>query len=144
MKNLILLAESSGFVDPVGDGKTFADSLARFTGLGIQTFLLGVLTVFSVLAILWGCLEVFRYFFYTLPEQRKSEEKAGGASEKNASKPTPAPTPVAPVAPVEPTEADDGAVVAAIIAAITAMRNEEAADGVAPGAFRVVSFRRRH
>ena len=154
MKNLILLAQSSGFVDPVGDGKTFADSWARFSGLGIQTFLLGVLTVFSVLAILWGCLEAFRYFFYTLPEQKKNEERNNGQSDVSAVKPTvsvPKPTPktapkTAPVvqpAPVAPAAADDGAVVAAIIAAITAMRNEEAADGLAPGAFRVVSFRRK-
>ena len=143
MNNLILLAQSSGFVDPVGDGKTFADSWARFSGLGIQTFLLGVLTVFSVLAILWGCLEAFHYFFYTLPEQRKAEKKANGESEAPKAAPAPAPAPVAQPTPVAPVTTDDGAVVAAIIAAITAMRNEEAADGIAPGAFRVVSFRRK-
>ena len=138
MNDLILLAQSSGFVDPVGDGKTFADSWARFSGLGIQTFLLGMLTVFAVLAILWGCLEIFRYVFYTVPERNKAN---GGENS------VPAPVAPAPSA-VEPEPvvySDDGEVVAAIIAAITAMRNEEAAEsGVAPTAFRVVSFRKRH
>ena len=136
MNNLILLAEASGFVDPVGDGTAWADRLARFTGLGIQTFLLGMLTVFAVLSILWGCLEVFRYVFYTIPEKKKAEAAAASA--------------VAPAPEVE-TEAaveeysDDGEIVAAIIAAITAMRNDEAAEsGVPAGAFRVVSFRKRH
>ena len=135
MNNFIFLAEASGFVDPVGDGTAWADRLARFTGLGIQTFLLGICTVFAVLAILWGCLEVFRYVFYTIPEKKKAEAAAASA--------------VAPAPEVE-TEAaveeysDDGEIVAAIIAAITAMRNEEAAEsGVAPTAFRVVSFRKR-
>ena len=41
----------------------WADRWANFTGKGIQTFALGVLTVFAVLSILWGCLEIFRYFF---------------------------------------------------------------------------------
>ena len=46
-------------------------------------------------------------------------------------------------APVE--YSDDGEIVAAIIAAITAMRNDEAAEsGVPATAFRVVSFRKRH
>lgn len=138
MNNLILLAKGTGFVDPV-EGEGFAASWERFSGLGIQTFLLGMLTVFAVLSILWGCLEIFRYVFYTVPERNKAN---GGDK--------PASEPVAPVVPVvtDPEPAvysDDGEVVAAIIAAITAMRSEEAAEsGVAPTAFRVVSFRKRH
>ena len=136
MNNLIFLAEASGFVDPVGDGTAWGDRIARFTGLGIQTFLLGMLTVFAVLAILWGCLEIFRYVFYTIPERKKAEAAAAPAE-------TPAPE-VETEAAVEE-YSDDGEIVAAIIAAITAMRNDEAAEsGVAPGAFRVVSFRKRH
>ena len=135
MNNLIFLAKASEFVDPVGEGTAWADRLARFTGLGIQTFLLGICTVFAVLAILWGCLEVFRYVFYTIPEKKKAEAAANVA-------------PVAPAVEAEPEvveTSDDGEIVAAIIAAITAMRSDEAAEnGVAPGAFRVVSFRKRH
>ena len=135
MNNLIFLAKASEFVDPVGEGTAWADRLARFTGLGIQTFLLGICTVFAVLAILWGCLEVFRYVFYTIPEKKKAEAAANAA-------------PIAPAVEAEPEvveTSDDGEIVAAIIAAITAMRSDEAAEsGVAPGAFRVVSFRKRH
>ena len=132
MNHLIFLAKASGFVDPV-EGEGFAASWERFTGLGIQTFLLGMLTVFAVLSILWGCLEVFRYFFYTVPERNKAQ-----AADQSVE--TPAVESVA-----EPiVQNDDGEIVAAIIAAITAMRDEEAAEsGVAPTAFRVVSFRKR-
>ena len=129
MNNIIFLAEATGFVDNYGD-----DRWLRFTEKGISTFLLGMLTVFAVLSILWGCLEIFRIVFYTIPEKKKAAAAAA-----------------APVAPVETAteaetvESDDGEVVAAIIAAITAMRSDEAAEnGVAPGAFRVVSFRKRH
>ena len=137
MNNLIFLAKASEFQDPVGSGTAWADRWARFTGLGIQTFILGMLTVFAVLAILWGCLEVFRYVFYTIPEKKKAEANRAPqpAVEADAK--------VVESAPVADT--DDGEIVAAIIAAITAMRDEEAAEsGVAPGAFRVVSFRKRH
>lgn len=125
MNNLVILATV----------EKWADRWANFIGQGIQTFGLGVLTVFSVLAILWGCLEIFRYFFYTLPQREAQGEaaEAPATAEENIE-----PVYVAPVS-------DDGEVVAAIIAAITAMRDEEAAEsGVAPGAFRVVSFRKRH
>lgn len=129
MNNLIFLAEKTDFVDNYGD-----DSWGRFTEYGIQTFILGMLTVFAVLAILWGCLEIFRYVFYTIPEKKKANATVV--------------TPVAPVVEAEPETVDysnDGEVVAAIIAAITAMRNDEAAEsGVASTAFRVVSFRKRH
>ena len=133
MNNLIFLAKASEFVDPVGEGTKWADRWARFSGMGIQTFILGMLTIFSVLAILWGCLEVFRYVFYTIPEKKKAA--------------APAPETVAAPAAAEPEVADysdDGEVVAAIIAAITAMRSDEAAEsGVPSTGFRVVSFRKR-
>ena len=136
MNNLIFLAKASEFVDPVGDGMTWTDRWARFSGLGIQTFILGMLTVFAVLAILWGCLEVFKYVFYTIPERRKN----GGAKVNKAEKPAPAPVsaPAPAAAPAANTEEE---IVAAIIAAITAARAEEGIP--ASTAFRVVSFRKR-
>ena len=103
-----------------------------FSTDGIQTALLGILAVFAVLSRLWGCLEIFKYVFYTLPERRKAEAKSENAVSEAES---------APVAEEEVTYADDGAIVAAIIAAITAARAEEGAS--APAAFRVVSFRKR-
>ena len=41
-------------------------------------FVQGLLTVFAVLAILWGALALFKVFFYDIPEKKKnkSEEKA--------------------------------------------------------------------
>ena len=95
---------------------------------GITTALLGMLTVFAVLSLIWGSLEVFKYVFYTLPEQRKQAEAEEEAAES-------VPTPVS--AP----QADDKAVVAAIIAAITAAREEEGIPSTVP--FRVVSFRKK-
>jgi sodium pump decarboxylase gamma subunit len=102
-----------------------------FSTDGIQTAILGILAVFAVLSILWGCLEIFKYVFYTLPERRKAEANGEKAQ------------PVAESAPEaeEESYADDGTIVAAIIAAITAARAEEGAS--APAAFRVVSFRKR-
>ena len=84
MNNLIFLADASKFVDNFGN-----DVWARFTEIGLQTFLLGMLSVFAVLSILWGCLEIFRYVFYTVPERNKAN---GGDK--------PASEPVAPVVPV--------------------------------------------
>ena len=98
MNNLILLAKGTGFVDPV-EGEGFAASWERFSGLGIQTFLLGILTVFAVLSILWGCLEIFRYLFYTIPERKK----ANGSGDKPVSEPAaPVAAPAAPAAAAAP------------------------------------------
>ena len=115
-------------------GATWAERWALFTGQGLQTALLGIVTVFSVLSLIWGCLEVLKYFMYTVPEQKKNASKA--VAEKA---PEVAPVPVAPVSPA-PVGGNDE-IVAAIIAAITAARAEE---GAAAGtSFRVVSFRKR-
>ena len=104
-----------------------------FSTDGIQTAILGILAVFAVLSILWGCLEIFKYVFYTLPERKKSMEnknpiEAAIMADEKASE-------------AEVACADDGEIVAAIIAAITAARTEEGAS--APAGFRVVSFRKR-
>lgn len=141
MNYLIYLAEKEKipFEDPYGGADDWASRWGRFSGEGIQTAILGMLTVFAALAIIWGLLELFHYCFYTLPESRKS------SAENEAIDPSEAPAVSEPEGVPEPeTISDDGEVVAAIVAAITAMRSEQAeATGVAPGAFRVVSFRRR-
>ena len=126
--SMYYLAAQSGFVDTYGK-----NTWKRFVEGGLPTAVLGMVIVFAVLAILWGCLEVFKYVFYTLPEQRKKE--AQGESDD-------APATVSKSVPVgEATYADDGEIVAAIIAAITAARAEEGM--TAPAGFRVVSFRKR-
>ncbi len=117
------------FVDNYGDNVWH-----RFVEGGLPTAALGVLAVFSVLTILWICLEVFRYVFYTLPERRKK-------SAKKDSTPAPAPSAEATAQVTQVSYANDGEIVAAIIAAITAAREEE---GISPSSsFRVVSFRKK-
>ena len=90
------------------------------TGVG------GYLLVFVVLALIWFILAIFGKAF----EKKEKPEK----DEAPAPAPTPAPVAPAPAAPV----ADDTAVVAAIVAAISAYTGKPA------GGFRVVSFRKKH
>ncbi len=121
------LAETTKFTDNFGD-----DWFARFVQKGIPTAVLGIATVFVVLALIWGCLEVFKYVFYTIPERSKKASATASVEE------------TAPVTEVVEESNDDGEIVAAIIAAITAMRADEAAvSGTKSTGFRVVSFRKR-
>ncbi len=132
--NIINIARTVAYTDPYGD-----DWKARFVEQGLPTALLGILTVFAVLALIWGSLEIFRYVFYTIPENKKNEGKAPAQkAEKPASAPAAAPAPAVQAAP---SAQNNDELIAAIIAAVTAARAE--AGEVAPGAFRVVSFRRR-
>ena len=125
MQGMNYLAETTKFADNFG-----TDWVARFVQMGIPTAILGMATVFVVLALIWGCLEIFKYVFYTVPEKKKASAQAEVKDET--------------VEAVEETATDDGEIVAAIIAAITAMRSDEAAEsGVRPSGFRVVSFRKR-
>ncbi len=88
------------------------------TGVG------GYLLVFVILALIWLILAVFGKAF------AKKDEKPRTII--IPSDPAPAPEPVAPV------ETDDTAVVAAIVAAISAYEGKPASG------FRVVSFRKKH
>ena len=104
---------------------TFTDRLMY----GLQTTLLGLGVVFSVLIILWAVLSVFKLVFY------KGNSKNDAAAEEAI------PAPVAePVAEPELTpiysEQDDAEIVAAITAAISVMMDAPQTS------FRVVSFRR--
>ena len=102
----------------------------RLSTAGIVT-LQGMLTIFCVLALLWGAIEIMHGL---MSKNGKKAEKAKPAKPVAEAKPAPAPAPV-----VAPVAADDnGATIAAIIAAISAARAEEGAIG----GFRVVSFKR--
>lgn len=93
--------------------------------MGIQTTLLGMSVVFSVLIILWAVLSIFKLVFTQSNTEKKSE--------------VPAPAPVvAPVPEVVPAPAvsDDAELVAVITAAIASMMDAPQTS------FRVVSFRR--
>lgn len=106
----------------------FSDRLAYC----IEKALIGLLIVFGVLAIIWLVLAVFKIVFYTIPESKKKD-----AGEKTKAKES-----VAPVAEsLSVGVSSDGEIVAAIIAAITAMREENG--DIAPSNFRVVSFKRK-
>ncbi|MBQ7375618.1 MAG: OadG family protein [Clostridia bacterium] len=96
-----------------------------------QMTLLGMGMIFAVLAILWGVLAIFKLIF-AKPEKKKA--KPAPAAPK--AEPVVVPEPV-----VAPAVTDDAELIAVLTAAIAAY---EASLGneVAPGGFRVVSFRR--
>ena len=96
----------------------------RASTAGIVT-LQGMLTIFLVLSILWGAIEIMHRVLHKDKKETKKE-----------SAPAAAPAPVVTPAPVE--VQDDGAIIAAITAAIMAMRSESGENS----AFRVVSFKR--
>lgn len=96
----------------------------RASTAGIVT-LQGMLTIFLVLSILWGAIEIMHR---VLHKDKKAAKKESAPVAAPASEPVPAPVEVQ----------DDGAIVAAITAAIMAMRSESGENS----AFRVVSFKR--
>ena len=99
------------------------------------TALLGMVTIFCVLALLWGAIELMHKLIF----REKGIEKAPKTKDKTpvASSQDDAAIAAAIAASIAASE-DDGAVVAAITAAISAMRAEEGHHE----AFRVVSFKR--
>ncbi len=99
----------------------------RASTAGIVT-LQGMLTIFLVLSILWAAIEIMHRILHK--DQKKEVKKE--------SAPTAAPAPVVAPAPAPVAAQDDGAIIAAITAAIMAMRSENGESG----AFRVVSFKR--
>lgn len=119
--NFIMLEAASG----ASEVMTFSERASE----ALRVSLLGMGTVFAALALLWGLLEVFRFFFYDLPNKsKKSEEKSEAPKAPKA--------PVAPVAPVVQAASSDEEVVAAITAAISVVLDRPASS------FRVVSFRK--
>ena len=132
MKNIFLSAGDiiTRVVDGVVESEklTTAMDLSDRIGYALQRTLIGLIIVFGVLAIIWLVLSLFKVIFYKDPNKKTTEKKPEPKVEV-----APIPAPVA----VQATQ-DDGAVIAAIVAAISAMRNEE---GITDG-FRVVSFKR--
>ena len=107
--------------------------------LGGSTLLLGMVIVFAVLGIIFIALQIMRAVFTKNAIKAKQARRAAKA-EKAVPAPVAKTEAAAPVAPAEPTvdsSADDGAVIAAIMAAISAYT------GKAPEGFRVVSFKKR-
>ncbi len=134
MKNILLTAGDviTRVVDGVVESEKLTTSmeLSDRISYALQKTLIGVIIVFGVLAIIWLVLSLFKFIFYKDPNKKTEVRKAAPA-------PAPVPAPTPTPAPVAKTQ-DDGAIIAAIVAAISAMRQEQ---GIADG-FRVVSFKR--
>lgn len=118
-----------------GEVSTTAMSFAERLAYCLERTLIGLIIVFGVLAIIWLVLAVFKVVFYTIPESKKN----GNANEKQ--KVEEAVAPVATSVTSNASFSSDDEIVAAIIAAITAMRAEDGNDS--PSGFRVVSFKRK-
>lgn len=108
---------------------TYTPFSADAWGYAGQMTLLGMLMVFSVLAILWGVLAVFKLVFAGKTPKEKKPEPVKSA-----------PAPKVQAAPAV-VQNDDAELVAIITAAIAAYRQNEGAE-VSDGSFRVVSFKR--
>ena len=92
---------------------------------GLQMLLIGMLTVFSVLVILWIALVIFKFFFHDLAKKERSSVVSESQNEIVESTPAVA-------------SADEELV--AVIAAAIAMAESESGNGIK---YRVVSFKRR-
>ena len=102
-----------------------------------EVAIVGMLMIFSVLAILWGVLALFKLIF--APQSK--EKKAPKVEEKTVSEPVAVEeNTVAEVAPA--TTSNDAELIAVITAAIAAYRASEGLEGAAINGFRVVSFKR--
>ena len=114
--------------------KALADMGGAFSperlALAGQMTLLGMGMIFAVLSALWGVLVIFKMIF------AKPAKKVKPAPAAPKTEPVVVPEPV--VAPAASNDAELIAVLTAAIAAYEASQGNE----VAPGGFRVVSFRR--
>ena len=117
---------------------TIGETFGERAGVAGSVTLLGMVTIFAVLAILWGVIEVLHRVL-----------NRGGKTDTPAAKPAaPVAKPVAEakkpaqatqtVKATETARRDDGELVAVITAAVAAAMEEEGYTG----GFRVVSFRR--
>ncbi|MCI8611506.1 MAG: OadG family protein [Clostridiales bacterium] len=99
---------------------------------GLQVFVIGICTVFIVLAILWGVMALFKLFFYTIPNNKKNVQK-GDANVKKVEN-----IPSLEEIPLAAPPANDTQLIAVITAAIAAYN--DSCGNTLP--FRVVSYRR--
>lgn len=107
------------------------ESVSDALAYGLPTSLFGIAVVFGVLALIWGILSIMKIFLYNIPNAKANKNKK--ESDEKKSQPE-----IVDAAPVTATSGDN-AVIAAIIAAITAFRGMTGEKG----SFRVVSFKKR-
>ena len=98
--------------------------------LASRVTVIGLLTVFSVLAILMLSLLVFQFFSYTLPQKKKKKKENSAVT-----------VPTEETAEEVDVSEDNGELVAAITAAVICYRSEEPETEHLP--FRVVSLKRK-
>lgn len=96
--------------------------------------IVGLLTVFSVLAIIWGLLELF----HIVCHGRKPKKKNNVPTPDSPAAPSPAAVTDEQTASVSLQNQEDEEIVAVIAAAIAAAQSEHPL-----GSFRVVSFKRK-
>ena len=116
--NFILSISPEDYNSSLLEKGGFAEAL----GFGFEILLLGMLTIFAVLAIIWLCLLIFKSVF----SAKKVNDNAENITEP------------APTTPLAEAAANDAEVVAAIAAAIAMAESENANIK-----FRVVSFRKK-
>ncbi len=127
--NILLDAVNNAALTVPGEDLGGMFSPQRWAYAGKMT-LLGMVMVFSVLALLWVVLIIF-------------EKVMVKESEKPAVKPVSVPTSVVEAPPVAASSDNDEIIAAVIAAAIAAyMADEGNTDAAYNGGFRVVSFRR--
>lgn len=113
------------FSSPIVDFQNFEFSqLGEALLFGLAILVIGMITVFAVLCILWLFLYLFKLVFHDLPAKRSSKKSA------------------APIVNIveksdEDTKNDDGEIIAVIAAAISMAESDNS--GMK---FRVVSFRK--
>ena len=118
--NFLLEIDKSQYGDKIVNTVGFGES-ALF---GLKILLIGMVTIFTVLCLIWLCLSVFKVVFARSSE--KSSKPAKVVEVANV-----------PAAPVVTTSDDE---IIAVIAAAIAAAESESVNGAK---FRVVSFRRK-
>ena len=114
------------FTQAIVDYNNFdVSQLGEAALFGGAMVLIGMVTIFAVLVLLWGCLALFKVIFHDLPEKKKSNKSADAEDVTLTA------------APVKVNTANDEIV--AVIAAAIAMAESEN-NGLK---FRVVSFKRK-
>lgn len=102
-----------------------SDAPSEILGLGGQVVIIGILTVFAVLCLLWACLALLKVIFNDMLSNKPKKV----STENEVVESFVAPAPAA---------ADDDEIIAVIAAAIAAAESESGS----AAKFRVVSFRR--
>ena len=110
------------------NGGSFADNALE----AMNVTVVGMVTIFAVLALLWGIIELLHRVLNAGRDLASDARADGGASAAQTAQASAAPA--APAAPA----GEDGALIAAITAAVAAAMAEEGCTG----GFRVVAFRR--